>query len=270
MKTRVSRALLWSSGLFLICGVLLPVVSPRISLVVWHLPQGWIGFLKRVVPHLKVNWSGLGMGMVCSVLIVAGIHYMMSWLYGFHSSGAAKNWSNLWRPSWSCAFYGALWLLFLAAMGITGVAHQVGWLMTSKVPLRVVREFRGDYIRHLKYVATEIAMVGEDNGWALEETRKAFYRTRSLYPVGGLRPNAIEDLHVLFLDGQKGKSAAAVACYRDPVKREKSGFVLVPLNNREAYELKELKELPSVLARYQPSVPVIEADSPRTSREQPR
>jgi hypothetical protein len=205
-----------------------------------------------VLPKITVNWTGIATVVTCSVLIVAAMHSLAAWLYQGAGASRETETQQRWRWSWSLALYGALWLLFLAAMGITGVVHQTGWLMTSNAPLRVVREYPGDYLRHLKGIATELHMAAAENEWGLEATRKAFYESQSDYSIGGSRPNAIEDLEILFLEGSKNELAAVAAFFRDPLKREKSGFVLVARNGREAYETKEVKELAAILARYQP------------------
>jgi hypothetical protein len=141
--------------------------------------------------------------------------------------------------------YCSLWLLFFSAMGVTGLAHQLGWLLKSGQPLYVVREYRGERVRQLKEKALELASAAEEENWDLLATRKRFYAEQP--PHRTHRPHPFEAMHVLFLEGRQGELAAAVVFHRDATKREQ-GFLLV--TRQEPYEIKSMTELPRILERY--------------------
>ena len=244
---RLLRVLLWFF-LFLVAVVLLlPSLGSGFYMGIWSMAFGWLEFLKRVGPQVTVNWSGLGMVVVCSTLIVAGLHHLCTWLYR-HRLGHEVTGNNSWRWQWSLSLYALLWLLFLAAIGVTGFVHQLSWLMTSKEPWAVKREHGGMLRSELRNAAFEIQRVGEVAGWDIPTTQKSFFESEIPFSRQGVVLQ--EELHVIFIPDSSNKLAAGIVFHRNPAKREKAGFVVVERAGRQEYEEKNFAELSSVLARY--------------------
>jgi hypothetical protein len=247
MKRKIVRWLLAILAFAVVVFFLLPLTSYRLAIVVWRLPFGWIGFLKRVVPEITVNWNAIGMVILCSVLIVGGIQWLGSWLYAY---GCAQNTERQrWRWQWSFSLYATVWLLFIAAMGATGFVHQLAWLMTSKEPLMVEREYRGDLLRKLRNQALALSMSANDANWDLRLTRQKFLDDQQ--PGSRYSAEAIEDLDILFLPGTNSQLRAAILQYRNPGKREKSGFMVVAQDLKYTEEHYELSEFRRILAQYE-------------------
>ena len=49
--------------------------------LVYFLFAGWIHYLYRVVPQVRVDPSATATATVCLVLLTAGLHWFASWLY---------------------------------------------------------------------------------------------------------------------------------------------------------------------------------------------
>lgn len=204
---------------------------------------GWIGFLRRVVPEITTNWSGIGMVLLCSLLIVAGIHWLAKWIYAHNKSDENRHW----RWQWSFSLYAALWLLFAAAMGVTGFVHQLGWLVSSKESLFTRREYVGHTRSSMRQAVHEIRFTAEDADWNLDDTRKQFL-TESLFQSYARR-RSIEDFHIIFIPGKQGKLAAAIVFPRNADHRELTGFIMINAQTENWEEQHPMKDLPGVLAR---------------------
>jgi hypothetical protein len=151
-----------------------------------------------------------------------------------------------------------VWLLFLAAMGSAGLVHQLAWMVRSKEPIYVVREWSGRWISSLRYQSAVLAMAAEEAHWDVAATRAAFFgeqsdmdsgnRVRTPYgPRSRSRDDALEDLQVVLVPDSAGQMVAGLLFYRDDARREKSGFVVV--RRGAVSEPQPALELPATLAR---------------------
>jgi lipid-A-disaccharide synthase-like uncharacterized protein len=233
-------------GLVLLFLLLLMFDARGFLLLAFTLLGGWMKFLLRVLPQVTISWSGIGMVVVCSALVLAAMHWLCQWLYAHwvrHDSATAD---VRWRWSWTASLYGGVWLLFLAAMGVTGVVHQAGWLAATKEPFYVEREWRASWRMYLYNYSRSMHSSGRSEDWSPAETRREF---EALYPAHGRPPPPLETLHVIYFEGSSNKLAAAILFYRDPKKRDMTGFMLVtPEKGEEEFKM---DQLPTVLARYQ-------------------
>jgi hypothetical protein len=87
-------------------------------------------FLARAVPQMTVNWSAIGMSVVALTLFVVGVDRCGRWFcregrYG--NFGETRNW----RLRWTAYIAASIVVLFAAGIGLVGISHQVGWLVTS-------------------------------------------------------------------------------------------------------------------------------------------
>lgn len=233
MKNTVVRITL-GVMIFFLCWMALnswSLAAPRIAL---SLIIGWLAFVFRVFSAMTVSWSGIGMVVACSLLIVAGMHSLSTWLYA-HAAGRTGNaLPAKWRWSWTISLYLGVWLIFMAIMGAVGVAHQVGWLMRSQKPLMVQRQFRGMSLNDMQNLGNELHFATDT--WKADSIRNATLSLSSRYK----RNPALEDYHFVPLEGERGDVSAVAIFPRDPVLFANVGFVLVrrgqgvDLHNAEA------------------------------------
>jgi len=244
---KLIRIVLCLFVLFFLAVFFLSIFGGGLLRIIGAVAFGWLEFLKRVIPKIEVSWSGVGMFLLCSILIVAGLHYLLAWFHQ-HRASTTSAVASRWRWPWSLALYVFLWLLFLAAMGVTGFTHQLSWLLASNEPWTVERKYRWHLVSDLKQAAIEIRMSGDDAAWDIGATQKAFFESDRLFYRRGTALQ--EELQVLFIPDSSNRFAAAVLFYRDPDKREKAGLMVVERQNQQGFEEKRFTQLAEVLAQY--------------------
>jgi hypothetical protein len=99
---------------------------------------GWVGYLRRVLPQVRVNGDGAATGVICLVLFTVGLHGFLRWLsaeVGRASGISTRPWS--WRRT--LAIVTLVMLMFAVGVAATGIAHQAGWLIASRRRLVEIR-----------------------------------------------------------------------------------------------------------------------------------
>lgn len=86
---------------------------------------GWVLFLARTLPRIAPDWASVVVATGALVLAVVLVH----------AFGRAWSAGRPWKLRWSLSGVGLVVLLFAAGTAMVSVAHQVGWLVTSREPL---------------------------------------------------------------------------------------------------------------------------------------
>jgi hypothetical protein len=192
----------------------------------WHfltlMVIGWLSFLRRVLPEVSLNPSAIWFAGICSGFLLWSGQRFCAWLYGhFRGRPAAGSlWPATWPWRWTVGLYCGLWLLFLASMSVTGVSHQIGWLVRSGQPVienRLSREFYEIITK-----AHELKIECEVSDWKSPSVRKAC--EKSLGSHNRRDEAAFERWHVVFIDNKAGLTEAVFISYRDPELRRKHGY----------------------------------------------
>jgi hypothetical protein len=241
---RLLRAVLWTIAAFLLLILFLPYILAGGLRLVWTMLFGWLEFLKRVMPEVTVNWSGVGMVALCSVLIVGGLHWLCGWFHRHRSTG--REGTGSWRLGWSLALYVFLWLLFIAAMGITGFTHQIGWLVTSKEPWRAPRMMLGAARYDLQQAAMLFSRAAEEEGWHLARTHQHFFSDE--WFVQPRNSKLIERVQAVTMPDAKGNISLAVLFFRDSDLREQVGMLVIDPNGPGAPEWAPFNKLPELIS----------------------
>jgi hypothetical protein len=95
---------------------------------------GWLFFLWRVLPQIKVNWGTAAVALTALILFSAGIHWIGSSWYRRTYRGEITP-RPKWRLRWSLTIVAGVFLLFAAGISLIGVVHQTSWLATSPEPI---------------------------------------------------------------------------------------------------------------------------------------
>jgi prepilin-type processing-associated H-X9-DG protein len=95
---------------------------------------GWIIYLMRVLPEVRINWEGVATAVTCLALFVIGAHIFLGWFYQQVAGGKGPV-DRRWRRRWTTWLVGGILLMFVSGLAAAGVAHQVGWLITSPEPI---------------------------------------------------------------------------------------------------------------------------------------
>src|SRR3954469_10093687 len=121
LRTVIKCLLLLSLLLFV--ASLTPLGRASITVV----PFGWLQFLGRTLPSVTVNWSSVGMVVLCSALMLLVLQRFLSWLYLAFARGAER--PSVWRWRWTLALYAFFWILFVIVIGASGVMRHATWLV---------------------------------------------------------------------------------------------------------------------------------------------
>ena len=94
----------------------------------FNLAFGWVIFLERVVPQVRVGWAGVATGITLLVLLAAGTHLFLGWLSDQVRDPARSEdpGDRRWKPRWTAALVSLVVLMFVAGLATAGIAHQVG------------------------------------------------------------------------------------------------------------------------------------------------
>jgi prepilin-type processing-associated H-X9-DG protein len=133
MRRSIIGVILTILGLiFLACGGMALPLDFAIAL-----GFGWVMYLARVLPQVGIAWGGVITAALCLPLFLVGSHAFLTWLYGQAGKEADPGDPVVrrWRPRWTVALGALIVLMFVAGLSAAGVAHQVGWLLTSQEPL---------------------------------------------------------------------------------------------------------------------------------------
>ena len=116
--------------------ILIVVITIAVLVIVplhftFTLLLGWIVYLARVLPEVRVNGSAVIMAGICLVGIVLTGHLLTRWLWRETTGDKAKPWKLRWTIS------GLLIVVVGFASGIaaTGMTRQAGWLLSDDRPL---------------------------------------------------------------------------------------------------------------------------------------
>jgi len=82
---------------------------------------------------MTFNVSGLATGALCLIGLVVATHAFMRWLYAnIRRPECDGQPPKRWSPRWTVGVIGSVVLMFASGIGIVGIVHQTGWLLTSK------------------------------------------------------------------------------------------------------------------------------------------
>lgn len=93
---------------------------------------GWVFFLYRVLPQVRVNWPAVITGCLVLAAFSVGLHFCLRWLARQIPRGDVE---RGWRLSWTFAIAGSIVLMFVAGTAAVGVTHHFGGLFASGNPI---------------------------------------------------------------------------------------------------------------------------------------
>jgi hypothetical protein len=99
-----------------------------------HLITGWMMFLGRTFPNVRINGAAIVAGLACLAGLAVGGHWFLAWLYKAlaredNSEGEAS--PPRWRLRWTAYLLGLTVVAFAAGISAVGIVHQASWLATS-------------------------------------------------------------------------------------------------------------------------------------------
>ncbi|MHC5539223.1 DUF1559 family PulG-like putative transporter [Singulisphaera rosea] len=127
------RRIVWSSLALLGLFLLAPLGLAWPLQLVLYLAFGWTTYLREVVPKVTVDGAGTLTALICLTGFAFGVHSFFGWLY--RQSSPPEEHSRRWSWRWTAALVLGIVLMFVAGLSAAGIAHQAGWLLTSREPL---------------------------------------------------------------------------------------------------------------------------------------
>lgn len=109
--------------------------------LVFGLVFGWCPYLGRIVSQVVVAWDGVLTVLVCVAVFAGGLHRFLCWLCCElqRRSGSPAKVVRAWSFRRTCAIVVTVFVMFIAGISATGVAHQVAWILGDKHP-RIVAQ----------------------------------------------------------------------------------------------------------------------------------
>ncbi len=114
---------LWGCMILLLVGVLfvLAFVAGMVYQLelIYHLVMGWLFFVVSNVKNLETNLEMIACGVGALGMATYGLHYLLNWLRG----------ERAWKWPWTLTITSLMLMLFAASISMTGMIHQLGWMM---------------------------------------------------------------------------------------------------------------------------------------------
>jgi hypothetical protein len=210
------------------------------------LATGWYRFLERTLPRMTWNWDLLGMGLICTALILGGVHWFLSWLHrqrssAFGNGGDSSSWA--WRHTWCGATI--VGLAFFIGSAVVGTVHQIGWLASSPEPI-VEAKSPGLYYASMRQIEGAFATAMLESGNQLAAARRRLWDAKEeiLRGIPWLR----ESFHVLVVVGPDHRVRGLIVFPRDLEKRSRFGGLYEFSGDSKPVPA---AEIPDLIARHQ-------------------
>ena len=174
MKRRVSRLAVLFGIALLFLFLIFPghlLVAPiilRITLLI-----GWWPSMVRLIRAWHPGAGGIALFVFAVVLLVAGSHSFLRWLYASLRNGNDSRWPANWRWKWTVCGLAMLACALLAICSLVLTTHQIYWISKSSDPLfaapfRKRNEVRGE--------AISLQMDADKLQWDSAKTRESFLK----------------------------------------------------------------------------------------------
>ncbi len=99
--------------------------------------MGWHSFALSVLPQVEVRPEGVAVFVFSFGFAVGCSHYLLRWLVSEINAKRQPDAQIRWRLRSSISLVLLSMMIFVVGIGMAGVTHQVGWLITSPEPMFV-------------------------------------------------------------------------------------------------------------------------------------
>lgn len=212
------------------------------------LVSGWWFFLRRTVPGISWNWDLVGMGILCAVLILLGAQWILNWIWQSIRKARALEDGNRrwpWKSTWCGSL--AVAMLFLVGMAVGGIAHQVGWMLSSPERMIEPRRYSGADANDMRHLAGGLEQAILETQGDVRQMRHLVWRTDGGFLRSDLAPVFRDAYHVLLIVEPDGKIGGSIIFPRDPERRRRAGC-LFSYGGESGYE--PVQKLDGILERH--------------------
>jgi hypothetical protein len=99
--------------------------------------MGWLSFALSVLPQVEVRPGGVAVFVISFGFAVGCSHFLIRWLVSEINPKRRPDAQIRWRLRSSVSLVLLCMMIFVVGIGMAGVTHQVGWLITSPEPMFV-------------------------------------------------------------------------------------------------------------------------------------
>lgn len=105
--------------------------------LLFNLVFGWIIYLYRTLPQVRIDGSGVVTAFVCLGAIAIGLQWFLRWLVGQLPRNTAHTapTPSAWPARRTAVILALVVLMFVAGIAAAGMGHQIVWLLTSPEPI---------------------------------------------------------------------------------------------------------------------------------------
>jgi len=223
--------------ILLLIGVgFVPAISaPLVAAVTLLL--GWWPSMVRLIGAWHPSRNGIALFVFAVILLVAGSHSFLRWLYGSLRNRSDSRWPAAWRWKWTLCGYAILACTLVAICCLVLTIHQVYWFSKSSDPMFAdpSRKQVGTFI-----VASDLQKDAEELQWNTTKIRDVFLKKEVV--VNG-QP-ATETIQPVWIEKDDHSLRAIILIPRRPLQREEARVaVLKPGTNLAFYKLDELPQV---------------------------
>lgn len=222
------RSIKIAAVLALVAVVVLPG-APELVTIPLTLAIGWVRSLGRFLSVVQLSAASVVWSMLLVGVLVVGTHGFCAWM-----RRARSDTSGPWQWRWTCGFYAALVLVLFASAALVGVAHQTGWMLTSKEPFFNRRhEFIVERSR-LRNTGGAVLELARSSEWDLARVKRELIE----FPAG----SNWEDFAFYFVGESNGAPDRVILLRRNPKYQTEIGIV-----ERDNFHIKPFPDLIGLL-----------------------
>lgn len=157
--------------------------------VLW-LAFGWIGYVGRTVPQVRLNPDALALGIVALIISAALLHTSAAWLWN------ALNPGRRWRAKWTLAVLSLIVVTFSAGICAVAITHQTLWLVRDPRPWFTLGMGRANRVKcasNLRQIGQGIALYLNDHPGPHPDSFAPLIESADINPEVFICPSSNED-----------------------------------------------------------------------------
>lgn len=183
---------------------------------------GWVQFLQRTISAISWNWDLVGMSIFTSIGILVLMHKLLGGIVDKFATVRNLPWR--WSGRWTWAGFLGLFVLFAVGMAVGGIAHQLGWMMSTKEPMIEAKNRRWRDYSNMKQLDMGVRMALEEAAGNLETMRRELRAERNGYVYESSDSMPVLQAYHVLLVMKDGKTVVGRIIFpREGQQREKAG-----------------------------------------------
>lgn len=167
--------------LFMICSGL--IIIPQ---MIGHLVVGWILYIGKTWPQVRLSWTGLATSAALLLLFAGGLHVASARITG--RFGLAR-----WTIGRTAACVLIVVLMFTSGISSVAIFHQTGWLLNGKI---VLADFEPAQRSQSRNSMRQIGLATHNSA----DEHKSHFPAGSTFTEDGVALHSWETLLLPFLD----------------------------------------------------------------------